>query len=116
MNDEDVEKRCVAWLRSQQPNQRTPKYFREFLVSEVLPMIVGSTKLTVTEESARKWMIKIGYKYGQWKKYVYIDGHEREDVVNYRKGFTKKWMQLFEQMTSYGGNMMDEVSPRVTTT
>ena len=85
MNDEDVEKRCVAWLRSQQPNQRTPKYFREFLVSEVLPMIVGSTKLTVTEESARNQMIKIVYKYGQWKKDVYIDGHEREDNLGHSR-------------------------------
>jgi hypothetical protein len=64
MNDEDVDKRCVAWLRTQQPNQRTPKKFQEFIVSDVLPSVIGSANATLPEESARKWMVRLGYKYG----------------------------------------------------
>ena len=111
MNDEDVEKCCVEWLRSRQPNTRTPKHFREFIISDVLPLAAGTTKTSVTEETARKWMIKIGYKYGSWQKDVYVDGHERVNVVKYRADFTTRWMALFEQMTSYAGDTMNEIFP-----
>jgi hypothetical protein len=32
----------------------------------------------------------MGYHYKKYQKGVYVDGHEREDVVEYRKIFLEK--------------------------
>ncbi|KAJ7579496.1 hypothetical protein C8J56DRAFT_795066, partial [Mycena floridula] len=44
---------------------------------------LGRTK-TIHVATARHWLIKMGYR---WTKTVqlYVDGHEREDVVKYRQ-------------------------------
>ena len=57
-------------------------------------------------------MLRLGYKYGTSKKDVYIDGHERSDVVQYRNEFTKIWIDLFDYMAFYSGELMDEVVPQ----
>ena len=35
---------------------------------------------------------------------MYIDGHEREDVVEYRKGFVKRWREYERRFIIYGNN------------
>jgi hypothetical protein len=59
-------------------------------------------------------MIHAGYKYGSWKKDVYIDGHERDDVVEYRKSFCSTWIALSERMASYSGEYMATVDSPAT--
>ena len=44
---------------------------------------------TISERCARRWLHKLGYAVTDVKKGVYVDGHEREDVVEYRKQFLK---------------------------
>ena len=53
----------------------------------------------------------LGFLNDTRKKSFYVDGHEREDVVKYRADFTTTWMALFEQMTSYAGDTMNEIFP-----
>ncbi len=43
---------------------------------------------------------------------MYVDSHEKPDVVQYRAVFTTKWMALFELMTFYSGDTMSEAVPR----
>ena len=38
-------------------------------------------------ETARKWLHELGFEVLDKKKGVYLDGHEREDVVKHRKKF-----------------------------
>lgn len=38
----------------------------------------------ICERTARRWFLKIGWKWGRNKK-GYCDGHEREDVVQYQE-------------------------------
>ena len=48
----------------------------------------------VSVDTARKWLHELGCSVLDQKKGVYIDGHEREDVVEYRKKFIRKFIAL----------------------
>ena len=39
----------------------------------------------IAEPTACRWLAKLGYELKDIKKGIYVDGHEREDVVTYRK-------------------------------
>lgn len=45
----------------------------------------------ISESTARRWLTKLGYELKDVKKGIYIDGHEREDVVAYRQTFLKEF-------------------------
>lgn len=47
-------------------------------------------KHKIQENTARRWLHKLGYSVTEAKKGVYFDGHERPDVVAYRKIFLKE--------------------------
>ncbi|KAG0632761.1 hypothetical protein HOY80DRAFT_1113696, partial [Tuber brumale] len=52
--------------------------------------------------TARKWLKKMGFTYGEVRKCVYIDGHERVDVVAYRKEtFLPLWDSLAPRMVEF---------------
>ncbi|KAF0701900.1 hypothetical protein AaE_016253 [Aphanomyces astaci] len=107
IHDEDFLRKCGHWLRSTRPSMRSPRTFRVHLNDVILPELTGAVKSTVSEATARRWMIHAGYKYGSWKKDVYIDGHERDDVVEYRKSFCSTWIALSDRMASYSGDTME---------
>ena len=48
----------------------------------------------IRARTARRWLKKLGFVYKDVKKDVYLDGHEREDVVKYRdEVFLKIWQE-----------------------
>ncbi len=50
-------------------------------------------KLTITKWTACDWLKKLDWRYKQKKNGMYIDGHEWEDVVQYRKVFVAWWKE-----------------------
>ena len=48
----------------------------------------------ISVETARKWMHELGFEVVTKKKGTFVDGHEREDVVQYRKTFLRKMAAL----------------------
>ncbi|RPA76037.1 hypothetical protein BJ508DRAFT_213928, partial [Ascobolus immersus RN42] len=48
------------------------------------------TRLSLTERSARRWLNRLGFQWKDVRKNVYIDGHERFEVKEYRKEFLEK--------------------------
>ena len=48
----------------------------------------------VSCETARKWLHELGFSVIDAKKGTYVDGHEREDVVEYRGQFLRKMIGL----------------------
>ncbi len=40
--------------------------------------------------TAQRWLCKLGYEYKYVRQDVFVDGHERSDVVEDRKNFLKK--------------------------
>ena len=61
----------------------------------------GIIKPSISERTARRWLSRLDWQYGQPRKGMYIDGHEREDVVNYRKAFVKRWEQYEKRFHLY---------------
>jgi hypothetical protein len=53
----------------------------------------GIDKQSISECTAHHWMEKLGWKYGKQKNGMYIDGHEREDVVEYQCRFVDQFQQ-----------------------
>ena len=43
-----------------------------------------------TGKTARRWLHKLGFDPCSTRKGVYIDGHERSDVVEYRKLYLRR--------------------------
>jgi len=115
IDDEDILAKCVDWLRGQKPSKRTPQHFQAYLVDTVLPLATGAISATVSESTARRWMLRVGYKYGAWSKDVYVDGHERPDVVVQRQTFCSNWLGLYDRMRSFSGDSMDVETPPVDT-
>jgi hypothetical protein len=52
----------------------------------------GITKTKISIRTALCWFEKLGWTYGKLKNGMYLDGHERSDVVEYRQGFVERWM------------------------
>jgi hypothetical protein len=46
---------------------------------------------TISEPTAQRWLkFRLGYQCKEARRGIYIDGHERPDVINERKEFIKE--------------------------
>lgn len=59
------------------------------------------TPITIRSRTARRWLGKLGYEYKDVRKDVFIDGHERSDVVEDRNNFLKKMEELKPYMVEF---------------
>jgi hypothetical protein len=50
----------------------------------------GITKPLISCRTALRWLEKLGWTYGKLKNGMYLDGHERLDVVEYRRAFVER--------------------------
>ncbi|KAF0740595.1 hypothetical protein Ae201684_003972 [Aphanomyces euteiches] len=73
-------------------------------------MLTGATKTSVSPMTANRRMQRIGYRYGVWKKAVYLDGHERDDVKRYREQFCAAFLGHSSQMRFYSCESMGQVN------
>ena len=53
-----------------------------------------SQYLTVSWSTARSWAVALGASFKKHKKGYYVDGHERADVLEHRKEWLSKELQL----------------------
>ena len=54
----------------------------------------GINKPLILEQTAHRWLGKLGWRYGRHQNSMYIDGHECEDVVEY-------WQAFVDQFAKY---------------
>ncbi|KAG2063447.1 hypothetical protein BDR04DRAFT_947286, partial [Suillus decipiens] len=67
------------------------------LHTTILPELGIIPKQPISEQTARHWLIKLGWRRTVIRKGVYMDGHEREDVVKYRNEIYLPAMSKFEK-------------------
>jgi hypothetical protein len=61
----------------------------------------GIIKPSISVRTAQRWLSAMSWQYGRSKKGMYIDGHEREDVVAYREAFVARWKEYEERFHHY---------------
>ena len=108
LSDEDFKEDCQAWLRQQNPESRTPGNLKIYIEGTVFPKLTGHIKKdTISEKTCRNYMHLWEYKYDERKKGIYYDGHERLDVVIYRKEWLKRMFEYQKLMKDFDGDLMD---------
>lgn len=61
----------------------------------------------------RNWLHRLGFEYKDVKKDVFVDGHERPDVVEDRKKFLHKTEELKPYLVEFNedGTMKEKIYP-----
>jgi len=92
-----VQAAARAHLSTVPTGEVTPKEFRCALNERILPSLGFALKDGLSERSARRWLVLLGWRYMRVKKGVYMDGHERPDVVEYWNNVFLPLMASFER-------------------
>ena len=114
LKNEGVCRASRAWLIQQQKGKVTPAKFQKGLNKIILPSLSIYPNKPLCERTARRWLVKLGWQRTKIKKGVYVDGHEREDVVSYRQNvFLPKMAEYEQRMAKYErvGDNLQRVAP-----
>ena len=86
IDDPDIKSACLQYLRSRPTEQVDAASFAKWvscdLHNDESLGLMGPA--AITERTARRWLHVLGFRYKEYKKGTYTDGHERPDVVEYR--------------------------------
>ena len=69
--------------------------------------------ITIRSRTAQRWLGRLGYEYKDVLKDVFIDGHERSDVVEDRKNFLGRMEELKPYVVEFeeNGAMKEKIYP-----
>lgn len=93
LTDGDVYRQLLEWLRANK-FEASPASLMDHVNENLLPRL-GKNRM-ICLKTAERWMKVLGWEFSNIKKGCYMDGHEREDVQEYRKVFLKK-MEEYER-------------------
>jgi hypothetical protein len=92
----------------------TPAALQIYINSSLFPELEITPKTPLRSHTACCWLIKLGWTHTIVKKGVYMDGHEREDVVHYRQEEFLPAMLKFEKlMVHYVAPDLTQVEPKL---
>ena len=102
--DEDIQKRAREWVMQHacvrgQPNMRALD-FQQWINSELLPSKFPENSPSISEETARLWLHRLGFKRLSHRAGVYKDGHEKPENVYDRHVFVSRMTELDERQFS----------------
>lgn len=73
--------------------QMRPAKMRRYINDFLLPELKINS--TISESTVVRWLKKMGFSLCRVQKGVYVDGHERKDVVESRETFIDYlWLQI----------------------
>ena len=76
LHDEAVEKRTREYLTALPTGKVTPRILQQALESTIFPDLGIHLKKPLSEQTAWRWLIKLGWRRTLVKKGVYMDGNE----------------------------------------
>ena len=97
---------CKSWLIDIKPETRSPLALKRYIESSVLPKL-SVNQTTISNSACYNYMKRWGYMYKAHTKGVYIDGHERPDVVEYRAAWVARMVGYQKFMIVYEGDNLD---------
>ena len=78
-------------------DQLKVQQFREEVVNKILPSLDVVRGNGMSLRTARRWLVKLGWRHTVFKRGVYMDGHERDDVKEYRQSTYIPKMREYEK-------------------
>ncbi|GES73102.1 hypothetical protein RCL_jg2158.t1 [Rhizophagus clarus] len=91
----------------------TPTSFKKFIENELFPNIGITKEKSIALITATRWFNVLGYSFQQYRRGIYYDGHERDDVLQYQKEFLEKMFEHEKYMSKYEGESMDRIHPNL---
>lgn len=99
-DDEELCKKAREWVRKHahvkgQPNMRSLD-FCQWVNDELLPSVhlAPGFPRQISQSTAQRWLRELGFEYQDLGAGTYVDGHEREDVIAYRKEYLAEVTEL----------------------
>jgi hypothetical protein len=113
INDETNKKIIQGYLRAMTDEERTPSIFREHCNKpDGLLTKFREAPTKICYETAKRWMILLGFKATTASKGWFTDSHERADVVESRVQFLENMAEIESRMRFYSGDdLMIEIPP-----
>jgi hypothetical protein len=85
-----------VYLAAQSLGGVNPRTLCQHVNNVILPTL--GIKGTIAEATAHRWLrYKLGYECKEAKKGMYVDGHERPDVIEERNTFIEQIFNKFER-------------------
>ena len=72
----------------------------DYFLTPAIQEKLGVKKQAISIWTAHHWLKKLDWCYGHKKNGMYIDGHERVDVVEYRNQFIERWREYEKWMVT----------------
>jgi hypothetical protein len=89
-----------VYLATQALGNVSPRILCQHVNSVILPAL--GINGTIVESTAQRWLrSKLGYECKEAKKGIYVDGHERPDVIEERKVFVEQILNRFERYVEH---------------
>jgi hypothetical protein len=73
----------------------------DYIATPQMQEKLGAKKTGISLRTAQQWLQRLDWRYSRKKNGMYIDGHEREDVVKYREGFVARWKEYELRMQTF---------------
>ncbi|CAG8553220.1 15470_t:CDS:2 [Cetraspora pellucida] len=101
---------CKEWIcKESEANGISPTGFIQYVNDYILPECIGGFQKKICLQIVERWLDILGCKCREYKKRIYFDGHEREDVVVYRSVFLDRLRTLEQRIAIYEGESMIKV-------
>ncbi|KAG1901493.1 uncharacterized protein F5891DRAFT_1187343 [Suillus fuscotomentosus] len=110
LHDEAVQACTRSWLTAQKVGSVTLKKLQHALTSAIFLDLGIHPKQPLSVRTAQHWLLKLGWRHTMVQKGVYMDGHERDNVVKYRREVFLPLMAQYEaRMVQYEGPELKKV-------
>ena len=111
ITDEHVKTLFMIELRQMKDENRIPETFQK-LCNESLFQKIPNAPSSISVSTSERWMKYLGYNPKLQQKGYYTDGHNRDDIVDYRDNvFLPRMLQYEKRMQEYSGKDMEVVIP-----
>ena len=110
LDDENVKQELISYLRMNKFNIN-PDIFREHIATTILPRLNIIRSKIISKSTARRWLFRLGWNCHEYHKGIYVDGHERFDVIEDRKKFIADYDELAKLTPTFSVDNLDIIEP-----
>ncbi|KIJ28803.1 hypothetical protein M422DRAFT_269852 [Sphaerobolus stellatus SS14] len=112
LNNEQMMQAVRRYLTVITDGEITPLQLMKHVNGEIIPGLgLDLGKEKISEMTARRWLIKLGYALKETRKGMYFDGHECADVVEYRAKFLALFLSYERLRYVYKDDTLEPIPP-----